>query len=392
MTATQQGIITLLKSAITGKALPLPADFDLEQDLALLKKQSLQALAYQGAYNCGVDPQSEPMKQLFFSYYKLLIYHENQMKALSRLFEEFENQKIDYMPLKGVNLKKLYPKAEMRTMGDADILIRQEQYPQITKILERLGYSLTNVDEQVYTWDSPQLHLEVHQYIVQPLSRYHAYYGTGWRLARPGEGHRYHMSHEDEFVFLFAHFARHYRIGGMGCRHVLDLYVHKRTYPDMNESYLEQELEKLNLRQFYHNMNRVLAVWFDNQKPDAVTELITEYIFSGGTFGSGKNRKYYFEVMGIIKDQSVENAKIKMYIQTAFPPLSYVRRSYPILYKMPYLLPVIWVVRLVEKLFHPEKIRNKVAFLESVKEEDVEFRRKTLEVMGIEFDTKEDVR
>jgi len=392
MNTTQQGIVTLLKSAVTGEALPLPAGFDLKETIDLAKKQSLQALVYQGAYNCGVDSESETMRQLFLSYYKLLVYHEKQMRALSQLFCAFEEQGIDYMPLKGVNLKSLYPKAEMRTMGDADILIRQEQYGRITAIMESLGYQLTNVDEQVYTWDSEALHLELHQYIVQPLSRYHAYYGTGWQLAQPGEGRMYRLSAEDEFVFIFAHFARHYRIGGIGCRHVLDLYVYRRAFPNMDELYLENELEKLKLLQFYRNMKRLLAVWFENEKTDATAELITDYIFSGGTFGSAKNRRYYWEVMGIITAQSAKNSRAKLFVQTLFPPLSYVRRSYPVLYKAPYLLPVIWLVRLFQKLLKPDAIKRKVEFLENLSDEDVEFRRKTLEVMGIEFDTKEDVK
>lgn len=38
----------------------------------------------------------------------------------------FDAGGIDYMPLKGSILKDLYPRHEMRMMGDADILIRME--------------------------------------------------------------------------------------------------------------------------------------------------------------------------------------------------------------------------------------------------------------------------
>lgn len=290
-------------------------------------------------------------------------------------------------------MKPLYPKPELRTMGDADVLIRQEQYEKIAGIMESLNYKLTDVDEQVYTWDCAALHLEIHQYIVQPLSRYHAYYGTGWQMAMAGEGNRYHLSVEDEFVFLFVHFARHYRIGGIGCRHVLDLYVHCRAYPQRDETYIEQQMEKLNLLEFYRNMKRLLAVWFEDGESGDIVDLITEYIFSGGTFGSAKNRKYYWEVMGIIKAQSAKNSRAKLTMQTIFPPLSYMKRKYTVLHKAPYLLPIVWVVRWFQTLlFKPTSIKKKAEFINSLSDDDVEFRRRTLEVMGIQFDTKEDVR
>ena len=92
MTQTQQGIITILKSAITGDCYPLPEEFDLAEQIPFLKRQSVQALAYQGAYHCGVDPKSEPMARLFKSYYTLLIYNEKQMKALERLYQIFQQQ------------------------------------------------------------------------------------------------------------------------------------------------------------------------------------------------------------------------------------------------------------------------------------------------------------
>lgn len=393
MNTMQRGIITLIKSAVTGEKLPLPEGFSLEEAEELIKKQSILPLAYQGAVQCGIPRETQAMQRLFQGYVRILMYHERQMRAVERLFHAFEENGIDYMPLKGVNMKTLFPKPELRTMGDADVLIRQEQYDRIAVLMEQLGYRLTNVDEQVYTWDSDALHLELHIAMVQPLSRYYAYYGTGWKFARRDTCCRYRLSVEDEFVFLFAHFARHYRIGGIGCRHVLDLYVHRRACPQREEHYIEQQMEKLNLLEFYRNMKRVLAVWFENTETDATVDLITEYIFSGGTFGSEKNRKYYWEVMGIIKAQSTKNSRAKMTVQTIFPPLSYMQRSYPVLRKAPYLLPVMWVVRFVRTLlFRPASIKRKADFLSDMRDDDVEFRRRTLEVMGIRFDTDGDVR
>ena len=60
MNDLQKGILTLVRSAITGEKLPLPAGFRLEEADRLIRDHSLLPLAYQGAYNCGISPK-EPL-------------------------------------------------------------------------------------------------------------------------------------------------------------------------------------------------------------------------------------------------------------------------------------------------------------------------------------------
>ena len=62
MTVTQQGVITLLRSAITEKSLPLPAEFDLEGALETVQSHHMHALVYDGAVRCGVDKNCPVMK------------------------------------------------------------------------------------------------------------------------------------------------------------------------------------------------------------------------------------------------------------------------------------------------------------------------------------------
>ena len=65
MTTQQQGLITLVRSALTGHAYPLPADFDLADALAQAKRHGITALALYGACNCGIDANTPAMQQAF---------------------------------------------------------------------------------------------------------------------------------------------------------------------------------------------------------------------------------------------------------------------------------------------------------------------------------------
>ena len=64
MTTTQRGILTLIKSAITGEALPLPPDFSMQEAAEIGRRHNITALLYEGAVLCGISAAEEPMPQL----------------------------------------------------------------------------------------------------------------------------------------------------------------------------------------------------------------------------------------------------------------------------------------------------------------------------------------
>ena len=56
----------------------------------------------------------------------------------------------------------------MRTMGDADILIKTEQYERIVPIMNRLGYLPGVESNHEYVWDKKNmLHVELHKMLIQ---------------------------------------------------------------------------------------------------------------------------------------------------------------------------------------------------------------------------------
>ena len=358
MNITQQGIITLLKSAVTGERLPLPEGFSLADANLLIQKQGLITLAFEGATLCGVSKAEPVMGDMLKGYYAVLLRSERQMAKVKALFEQFESAGIDYLPFKGCVMKQLYPKPELRVMGDADVLIRMEQYQQIKPILESLGFTLKIESDCELTWICPDLYLELHRNLVQPVQAdFHNYYGNGWSRAVHRENHRYDFSLEDMYVYLFMHFVKHYRFGGIGCRHVVDLWVYRRAYPQMDCHYVNQELEKLNLYQFHENFLRMLDVWFADGQSDSVTDFIAQRIFSGGSWGNADDVKIAVELSKRSTTDNHRHSRIRYALWLLFPPLKHMQNKYPILVRMPVLLPVMWVLRGMNVLLFK---RNKV--------------------------------
>lgn len=388
MNTLHTGITRLLRSGLTGEALALPKDFSLEEACPILRKHSVVPLAYQGAVNCGMDPREPVMQKLLMLYYRVLIHHEKQARALDSLFAAFDGAGIPYMPIKGCNLKKLYPKPELRPMGDADILILLEDYGAVRPIMEAQGFSLVADTTHVYEWKRPELLVELHKSMVDKGERdYYAYYGTGWKFAKKGNGTRCDLTPEDSYVFTLVHLAKHYRGGGIGCRHMVDLYVFCEACPELDMAYISRELEKLNLLAFHKNVMRTLDVWFRDREGDPVTEQITQHIFSGGSWGNLQNRNMSAGVKSAQQAGSARNTRIRAWVRAIFPARESMAYSHRILRKYPILLPVFWTKRWFDLLFFRRKtIMKKVHALNEVNDDAVCAYNQALQMVGLTFD------
>lgn len=387
MNTLQTGIMRLLRSGLTGEQLSMPEEFSLEEAFPVLRKHAVAALAYQGAVNCGLDRNDPTMRKLLMLYYRLLLAHEKQARALDVMFAAFEEAEIAYMPVKGCNLKQLYPKPELRPMGDADVLIRLEDYDRIFPIMEAQGFSLGADTAHVYEWRKPELMVELHKSLVYEGDRdYFGYYGTGWRLARKGAGFRYDLSLEDSYVFNVVHLAKHYRGSGVGCRHVVDLYVFRQACPELDMRYVSKELKKLHLHDFHENVMRTLDVWFRDREPDPITGLITEHVFSGGSWGNRENGILSDGVKNARKANITGNSRIRAWIRTIFPTYERMAYNHKSLRKFPLLLPVFWVDRWFRiLLFRRKNIRGNIRKLNKADDEAVWAYRDALLAVGLEF-------
>ena len=387
MNTLQWGILLMLKSAVTGESYPLPEGFSLEDALPIIKKHHLTTLVYQGGSCCGLNEMSPAMLELLQGYCKQMMRSEAQVTAIEKLCAVFEEKGIDYMPLKGCNMKGRYPKPELRIMGDADILIRTEQYEAIRTVMESLGYTPVVESNHEYVWKSPELLLELHKRLIPSYNEdYYAYFGDGWRLAKRHESFRYAMTPEDEWIYLFTHFATHYRDGGIGCRHVLDLWVYLRSCPGLDADYIRRELGKLRLLEFYENVRRLLDLWFGQGAEDNRLAMMTDFIFDSGSWGKWESHVLAAEMKNRAAAGSSRAGRIRSVCQLLFPSARSMALRYPILEKMPWLLPVMWPVRWVDAaLFRRERVMRKHQAFRSATAEKVDGYQRAMNYVGLDF-------
>lgn len=392
MTEFQKGFLALAKAALTDSPLENPVRLDYEDVYRVADAQQVVPLMYYGAIR---DPafMGHTCAQLFLERTCVYMGHgEDQSETANRIFQAFDKEGISYMPLKGTLLKSMYPNPEMRIMGDSDILIRMDEYDRVRRVMFSLMMLPQKESDHEYIWQTMTgLQIELHKRLIPSYNEdYYAYYGDGWRLARlaEGESYRYEMSPEDTYIYLFTHFAKHYRDQGVGMKYVFDFYVYQRKYPELDVAYIARELDKLQLFEFYRNVTRMIDVWFNGTPADEITDYLTDKIFADGVFGKGENSAMS-EGVKLSKGSGSVRAKKKW--RLIFPSYSSMCARHPVLKKWAILLPLFWIIRGFDILFfHRDRYRNRMEQLELMTDENIDRYHRELNYVGLDYNFGED--
>ena len=221
----------MVKACLTQEKADIGSEFDWDAAYEIGYNHGILPMLYYGVVQSDIQCPAEMRNALRLETIKSAMLDQNQMREVEGIERSFQAEGIDYLLLKGAVMKQRYLHAEVRTMGDADILIREGQYERIRPILQELGFTEILESDHELIWDKPgRLHLELHKRPIPSYNKdFYAYYGDGWSLAHRTDSSRHEMRDEDEFIYLFTHYAKHYRDGGVGIRQVADLYVYTRT-------------------------------------------------------------------------------------------------------------------------------------------------------------------
>ena len=390
MQELHRGVLDLVKACLTQEKAYIGSEFDWDAAYEIGRSHGILPMLYYGVVQSDIQCPAEMRNALRLETIKSAMLDQNQSREVEQIEHRFQEQGIDYLLLKGVVMKQRYLHSEVRTMGDADILIREEQYARIRPIMQELGFTEILESDHELVWDKPGcLHLELHKRLIPSYNKdYYAYFGDGWKLAHRTESSRYEMCAEDEFIYLFTHYAKHYRDGGVGIRQVADLFVFMQTSPELDYQYIDAELRKLRLYAFYKNTMATIAAWFEDGEETAMTDYLTDSIFSSGVFGTEEKHA----LSGGVKDAvNVKPEAVKWHRRKdlIFPSAEALAKMYPILRKCKLVLPFVWVHRWIKVLlFRRQNIRKNFANVDRLTAENIMNRKAELNYVGLSFNFK----
>ena len=218
---------------------------------ALAGRQRMENLVYTGLLRAGISEDTEGMKPLLRAAFGNALQCERQNADFDRISAAFQQAGVDHLPLKGLASRELYQSIDMRSLSDLDILIRREQLEKACETMTSLGYRAGKVSKYEHVFENGGAAVELHTALLSPENRdFYPYFGDGWGRAKQRDGHLWRYSREDELVYSFVHFTKHYRNGGAGIKFVVDIEEYVRRVPGLDMEYVRGELESLGLVSF----------------------------------------------------------------------------------------------------------------------------------------------
>ncbi|OGO87018.1 MAG: hypothetical protein A2Y15_07565 [Clostridiales bacterium GWF2_36_10] len=373
-------LIKLLRASLNKETVKsIPEHIDLNKIYYLAKLHSVTPTVYP-----SIEDISSPFVNLFKNDFKVS-WRKNaiQYVELSLILSKADEFNIDCIPLKGSVMKDLYPSPEMRTMADLDFLFDQRRIDDVNLIMYSLGYTAKEETVNHFSYyKEPVMNVEFHPNFFDDTITLASFFNPGWRYAKQtGKGIPIRkLTNEGFYIYLIAHIIKHFKSGGAGIRSVMDVWVFLSHFEKtLDWSFINQELKKAKIDDFSNNIYKLSGVWFGNEKPTTLLNELGEFIIKSGTYGmKSTNIK---NVLGT--ENKLGNCKIKYIINSVFPSKNNMI-NYPFIKKVPFLLPIVWIIRVFSILFRQKKeVKSWYSNLTEVSEETVKEQREMFTRFGL---------
>jgi len=355
--------ISILSAFINKKDVNISDDIDLNKIYTLAKIHDVVSIV-----EYKVNKKQYKKSHYFLAYVMNSLKKEN---AVNEIFEEFNKNKLYHIIIKGHVLRDYYPVRELRTMGDADILIKSNDIDKANNIMLKLGYKRHDVRFGQWGYSRDNIFIELHENLVHEeiwnSFDYREYFKSAFDNSVVRSGYTLELKKEYHFIFMIYHIAKHFESEGCGIRMIMDIAVFVKYFENIiNWEYILEQLYNIKLKKFAENIFYICNVWFDTAFPFKLRQIsenifyeVSDYILSGGTFGF-VNRSSGNKVIRQGYVNSKENSKIKRLkgiIQWLFPN-DFKMRQLSLWYKNKSIvfLPIAWAIRFFLALIKKRKI------------------------------------
>jgi len=305
-------------------------------------------------------------KHLKKHFYAFIAHDIQSLAYMSEIDDILNKHEIKHIFLKGSILKELYPKTYYRGMGDIDILIESHDIKKVQKIFKNHNIILESSSEvhDRYLINN-QMPIEIHPKLYKDFNKkYESLFSNPWIHARKINAFRYQLDASYEIVYLLYHLAKHLDSSGVGLRSILDLGIYLNSHQDdINKVQLLNYLKKASMETFFTQMVYLNIRYFDFKNLEAFlyTDLlndqaydnIIEFFSKSGIHGKGTSYNHYSMRLTIRDKNNI--SKLRLFISILFPTYKSMASIFPVLRKIPLLLPFLWIYRLLNLLFTKTK-------------------------------------
>ena len=313
--------------------------------------------------------------------YRNEIIRQAQKTADFLLFYEYLASKgLHPVVMKGIICRSLYPQPEHRSSVDEDLLIDPSEFDSIHKAILAYGLEPVSTEDEIRTaWEvsyesrEKHLYIEIHKMPFAPDAKAYAclnncfegakersiameIYATSVRTMAP----------TDHIMYLVCHAYKHFLHGGVGIRQVCDLCMMAEKWDEgIDWETVRDKCEKVRIAKFAAGLFRIGERYLECQMPPVFKDIAVDPdpllrdILSGGLYGVEDLDRAHSALMtldAVAADRA--GRKKRAVAGSVFLPLKSMSKKYPYLRKLPFLLPVAWVQRVVGYISEQKRTKS----------------------------------
>lgn len=332
----------------------IPDTVSLAELYDFSKMHGVEAMVHHGLVQLEMD-EADPIWQNWQNRADMLLTQSIvQLAERDMLFAALPAAGIKLLPVKGCWLKEQYPAIDYRQMSDLDILIPEADVQKAKQCMLEQGYTpeAEVAENHDCYFKHPYMEVELHRSLLRKDESQYHYYDDVWENAVQEEACPgvYRLKTEDEYIYYLLHLHKHILGAGTGLRTILDCVVYRDAYPDMERDYLHHELERLGLWGFAQEIETLSDCWFrtGTPVPETLANLV-DIIIAAGSYGTYEilSRQRMDRIQEKYKNPLVR--AVAYWVIQICRPREEMEHNYPVLKKLPVLLPVCWIIRAVRK-------------------------------------------
>ena len=338
-----KNFIHLLQGALVCNKIPELESPDWAQLFYLSKLHNVVSLGYESMKRMPVEdgPDQELRKRWKYENDQCTFQCIYQQAALEELKECFEREQIPVILLKGAVLREYYPREDLRTMSDLDILIRKEDIPRIRPLFLRMGYQAKSIDkrnEDIYTRDEC-VTLEVHRELLWRQDAWNEYFRHVWERTEklPGYNWVQIMNPKDFYFHLLGHMIQHMHNGGIGIKAFLDIKIfQEQNREKLETNEFQDTLKAFHLEKLNENIGKLFQLWEGEAHTDPLMEAWTEFIMNCGAYGEVGNFIITNPAFSDFRESQKKGFRYRYIWRRLFPSYEEMKHMYPKVKKYTY--------------------------------------------------------
>lgn len=334
----------------------------------IAEEQNVLPLCYEKIRNAaGFDEENFPnvQRRVFATVFS----QTKRTNNFKKIYKALTDNSFKPIVLKGIICRNLYGElCDHRPSGDEDVLIKKEDFFAVSKILEDNGYlcdeevneKMLSGKQEITFKNKNGLNIELHLNIFGTENSFRKTLNSFFEnvfdnavAVKIDNQTFYTLDYTEHYIYLFFHMMKHFSVTGVGVRQMLDMFKFGTFYKDkIDFERVNLAVDKMGAGKLYGDILEIgktyLGFDFENFFGVSFPEKILEDMFLAGVFGKTSQERIGSRVkVGAVIASGGKQSRLRM----IFPNMDSMKEFYTVLYKHPYLLPVMWIVRIVRYIF-----------------------------------------